>query len=295
MRPVYIKHKIENFFVISRIVTIHQFDFGGLFESEPESHDFWEFVFVCRGELQVRTAHGEFSLREGEYCFHRPEEYHQHAAVKEDSPVFFVVSFVCHSKAMGLFDGKRGQLPAELHYHIRSILSEGRKTFYLPDNDPDLKELCLRPEAPLGGEQMVRTHLEQLLISLARREGSPQDVSLYFSRNYVENHLVASILEYLEDNVYQTVRVGDVCTVLNYSRTYLNRLFQTQCGYTISEYFIRMKMEKAKELIREGEYNFSQISDLLQFNNPHYFSRVFHRIEGMSPREYRNGITAKTR
>jgi len=58
----------------------------------------------------------------------------------------------------------------------------------------------------------------------------------------------------------------------------------------MGEYLILLKIEKAKQLIREKEFNFTQISDMLAFSNPLYFSRVFRRVTGMSPREYLNSV-----
>jgi YesN/AraC family two-component response regulator len=49
-------------------------------------------------------------------------------------------------------------------------------------------------------------------------------------------------------------------------------------------------MEEAKKLIREGKYNFSQISEMLFFDTPQYFSIKFKKHTGMSPMEYKNSI-----
>ncbi len=77
---------------------------------------------------------------------------------------------------------------------------------------------------------------------------------------------------------------------LAYSKAYLSKIFKAYCGYSMGEYLILLKIEKAKQLIREKEFNFTQISDMLAFSNPLYFSRVFRRVTGMSPREYLNSV-----
>jgi len=50
------------------------------------------------------------------------------------------------------------------------------------------------------------------------------------------------------------------------------------------------KIQEAEKLISEKKYNFTQISDMLSFDNSHYFSRVFKRISGMTPTEYKNSV-----
>ena len=52
------------------------------------------------------------------------------------------------------------------------------------------------------------------------------------------------------------------------------------------QYFQKMKIDRAKEMIREKKYNFSEISERLSFSSIHYFSRRFKAITGMTPSEY---------
>ena len=52
----------------------------------------------------------------------------------------------------------------------------------------------------------------------------------------------------------------------------------------------KVRINRAKELIREGVMNFSEISDMLDFDNPQYFSRVFKRETGMTPSEFKHSL-----
>lgn len=56
------------------------------------------------------------------------------------------------------------------------------------------------------------------------------------------------------------------------------------------EFFNRLKIEKAKELIRTRQFTFSQIADQLGYSSIHYFSRQFKKITGMSPTEYTESV-----
>ena len=78
MERKYYKHKIENLIVIGKIVTVHYFEFDKRFKSKGEAHDFWELVYVDRGELICNTQTERFVLKEGEACFHKPNEFHAH-------------------------------------------------------------------------------------------------------------------------------------------------------------------------------------------------------------------------
>ena len=59
------------------------------------------------------------------------------------------------------------------------------------------------------------------------------------------------------------------------------------------EYFTRLKVDAAKSMIRENEYNFTEISTALGFNNSQYFTTVFRRVSGMTPSEYANSVKSK--
>ena len=78
---------------------------------------------------------------------------------------------------------------------------------------------------------------------------------------------------------------------MSYSRAYLSKIFRQTTDYTILEYILMLKIREAKKLIREGNYNFTQISDKLAFENPHYFSRVFKRITNMTPGDYKKSVS----
>ena len=94
----------------------------------------------------------------------------------------------------------------------------------------------------------------------------------------------------IDEKLYSRISVEEICKTLKYSRSYLSKIFKSASGYTILEYILTQKVREAKKLIRKGSYNFTQISDMLAFDNPHYFSRVFKRITNMTPSEYKNSV-----
>jgi AraC-like DNA-binding protein len=95
------------------------------------------------------------------------------------------------------------------------------------------------------------------------------------------------VKELIENKIFENQSLSDICRSLGYSKSYLSRLFREQTGETMGGFAMRCRIGRAGQLIREGEYNFAEISDLLAFENPQYFSRVFKRITKMTPTEYR--------
>jgi AraC-like DNA-binding protein len=107
------------------------------------------------------------------------------------------------------------------------------------------------------------------------------------NKESMENHLISQMIHSIEDNLYNNITVEELCSEMNYSRAYLSKIFKATTGFTILEYILNRKIMQAKKLIKENDFNFSQISDKLSFDNPHYFTRVFKRISGMTPSEYK--------
>ena len=80
--------------------------------------------------------------------------------------------------------------------------------------------------------------------------------------------------------------LASIADVLNISPGYLSSNFKKFTNSTLSDYIAFVKIEKAKELIDQHEYLMYEISGMLGFENPYYFSKVFKKMTGISPREY---------
>ena len=294
MKAVYVKTQLKSVINISRIVTIHYYEFDRNFVFEGESHDFWEMVYVDRGCVKILRDGEEITLSQGEIVFHRPNEFHAIRA-HESSPNFFVVSFVSDAGAMRYFERYHTTLDKTLTPFISAVIDEAESTYEIPKNDPHLRKLVKRTDAPIGGEQLIKTYLEQLLVLLIRNITKEEKTALFPSKQSMENHLVVAIKQLAEEKCEESFRVGDLCASLGYSESYLSKLFRVQTGDTIAAYAVKVKIRRAKRLIREGLFNFSEISDRLHFDNPQYFSRVFKRVTGMTPTEFKSTLTLKVK
>lgn len=290
MKAEYVKHNIDNIIVIKNIVTLHYFEFERNFLFKGERHDFWEMVYADKGPLQIVADDEEITLLPGECYFHKPNEFHIHKADGIKAPNIFVITFVCESERMNVFESKRIKVPDKFKSIISKIIDEGKRTFDLPFNNPNLKQLQLLDDGIVGGQQMIRIYLEQLLILLLRYECNREKNDVFVSEKLTTEKLAEKMLKKLDSMVYENVSVEQFCRGMNYSKVYLSKVFLKNYGCTIKTYINKIKIEEAKKLIREHNYNFTQISDQLCFSNPLYFSRVFKRVTSMSPSEYKNSV-----
>jgi len=289
MKVEYIKTGIKGTVNISKIVTVHYYEFDKSFVFEGESHDFWEMVYVDKGSVLVRCGEEEITLSQGGIVFHRPDEFHAIRAL-DSSPNFFVISFVSDSPAMKYFERYRTVLNKDLKPFIASIIRESEMAYVIPKNDTAYKKLTKKKYAAIGAEQLIKTYLEQLLIFLIRNITSERGPSLFPSKESMEGHIVTEIKRLVEENICEKLHVTDICQNLGYSKSYISRLFSQQTGQSIAAYAANRKIARSKELIRDGNMNFAQISELLAFDNPQYFARVFKRLTGMTPTEFKHSL-----
>ena len=80
--------------------------------------------------------------------------------------------------------------------------------------------------------------------------------------------------------------IDGLVTYDQFSQGYLSTAFKKQSGESFTSYVSATKIEKAKELIEGHQYMMYEISDLLGFDTPFYFSKVFKKVAGISPKEY---------
>ena len=285
MKTSYIRTKPKIVINVSSIVTIHYFEFGPTFVYGGERHDFWEMVYLDKGSLLVQRDGETLILKQGEILFLEPNEFHAIRSL-DSSPNIFVISFHCTSPAMASFVRYHTRLDKTLSTYLASIIREAEKTYKIPKNDFNLKRLTLRDNALVGGEQLIKTYLEQFLIFLLRLMISTK-AQPFPQKDIVADPLVEAIQQYLTVNVEKNIRIADLCKEFDYSRSYLCHRFQSKTGQTLASYAMQLKVNEAKRLIRETDLNLSQISARLSFENPQYFSRTFKRLTGMTPTEFK--------
>ena len=94
-KPTEIKRPV----CVDRVVTVHYFEYSSSYCFEGEKHDFWEFVYVDKGEVDVIAGGRQLRLGRGNLLFHPPGEFHALRATGGSAPNLVVVSFFCEGEA----------------------------------------------------------------------------------------------------------------------------------------------------------------------------------------------------
>ena len=95
-------------------------------------------------------------------------------------------------------------------------------------------------------------------------------------------------LDYIEDNYTRmTLNLNEVAQSIGMSPNYFSAVFSQEMKMTFVEYVTSKRMEQAKRLLRESDQSSAQIAAAVGYKDAHYFSFVFKKTVGMSPREWR--------
>ena len=285
---------LEDSVTINRIISVHYFQYMSDFSFPGESHDFWELVCVDRGEIDALAGDRRLTLKKGNILFHKPNEFHNVLTNGKVSPSLVVIGFVCHSPAIKSFEDQLMSVQDTEKELVAQIIVEARNTFSGRLDDPYQEELIFNSE-PLtfGSAQLISHYLEQLMIHLYRRYFSyslPVRSSRFLAEASSGNDTYNRIVRYMEEHLGERMTIDRICRDNLVGRSQLQKLFRDTKGCGVIEFFSMMKIDTAKQMIRDNQLNFTQIADRLGYSSIHYFSRQFKQITTMTPSEYATSI-----
>jgi YesN/AraC family two-component response regulator len=104
---------------------------------------------------------------------------------------------------------------------------------------------------------------------------------------YEPNGYIGNALRYIEQNYNEQLTLKAIAHAQNISRYHFARRFKAVTGYSFKEFLNRKRVEEAKELIRKDGVSVTQACYQVGFNDPTYFGRVFKRLVGRTPSDYR--------
>ena len=293
MSDNYIRFGFDKVINIEKLITVFYMEFSKDFKFDGESHDFWEMVYIDRGEMLCTADERSFVLKGGELTFHKPNEFHSLSSHGSTAPNVSIITFECKSAAMKYFAGKIFRPSSEERAILSLLFREALSAYEMVDKrNPLIQKLKKIENPPFGGSQMTKNLLEVFLISLHRSTDVLAKRKRYqYKVDGIDiPYQVKELVDLLHASVYKKLTVGDIARELGKSVSTVKGLFELYRQGGIMNYYNSLKIEEAKRLIRRGEYNFSEIASLLQFDTPQYFSICFRRYARMSPQEYKRSI-----
>lgn len=260
----------------------------------PRRIDTFDFHFVTEGSTKVLAETENRVLKRGDLAIFRPG---QNYGLETNRSVSF---YHCHFH----FHGSRAIVRsanldswARLAAQLDSEAVNEHRTIHLPDilsikNPNAAVESCAqicsaqrlrRPGSHLAASARCLLFLFDLSNEAIDQLRRPNTA---LTGDTAATH-VSAALDFLENRLAEPVSLVDVANHLDLNPEYLARVFKANTNYSIGQYIARFKIAMAKELILKERKSIKVIARSLGFADPLYFSRLFRRIAGCSPRTYR--------
>ena len=115
----------DKIFNVEKLITIFYMELSKNFSYEGERHDFWEMVYIDKGEMICTADKNRFVLKSGEMTFHKPNEFHNLSGDNKTAPNVSIITFECRSRAMKYVEGKIFRLNAEEKSMHSTLCQEG--------------------------------------------------------------------------------------------------------------------------------------------------------------------------
>ena len=114
-----------------------------------------------------------------------------------------------------------------------------------------------------------------------------KDIEKYKKDN---NFILDNSINFLEKYYYKDLSLTEVANVCNMSDSYFSRKFKEKFNINFSTYLLNIRLEKAKELLKEKNLNIENISEMVGFKDSSYFSKSFKQKYGIAPHYYRDNF-----
>jgi len=104
------------------------------------------------------------------------------------------------------------------------------------------------------------------------------------------NQLIERVREWIDENIDKSISLSDASDLIHLNPTYFSEYFKKTTGETFSQYVIRCKIERAKELLTDYSLRVYDVAIMVGYSDQRHFSKVFQTKVGMTPTEYRNKV-----
>lgn len=133
-----------------------------------------------------------------------------------------------------------------------------------------------------NSENMVQLH-NHFIILVKQLDANHKELSITSDCSVVKD-----IEKFIHGHLNEKVTLNQIAGEFSMNSSYISRLFKRELECSITDYIISAKLKRAKKLLKTSSLMVKEIADEVGMDNPYYFSRMFKKVEGMTPREYRS-------
>ena len=248
-----------------------------------------------------------FYVLQGEALLHLPQsDVALHPGHLYIIPAYTVHSYECHGPFhlyyLHVYEGFKNDmniqevydLPTEVEAtevteHLFKYICEQQPEARLPHADPSsydtsaqisrylerYRNMALWQKMELRGAMLM-------IVSHFLRQATP--------RVWTGDDRMKRVLGYIHNRICESIDLEELAQIANVSKPYLIKLFRHEFGFSPIQYINNKKVERAQLLLYTTNMTIKEVAYTLGFNDQNYFIRMFHKVEGVTPQEYRRKL-----
>ena len=246
--------------------------------SPPHMHLHWHELTIARSGKGIVTTNGiSENIESGDIYLSFPYDMHSVRSSEDDELTYSFFSFYfTDEKYKSLFDNLVLRYDSTKSRIFRNSLI------------PDLVDLLIMEisEGNPSQNRLVALTLEQLILLIPKFCVS-SDVFSVRSNPKSNEQLTFMIMRYLSLNLLSIRNLSQITDYFNYNYSYLSKVFKKTTGKSLTDYYLSLKMERAKTLIRDERFSVSKTAEILNYSSIYTFSKAFKEFYGVSPTEFK--------
>jgi len=105
--------------------------------------------------------------------------------------------------------------------------------------------------------------------------------------------IIPRVLKYLNNNYHREITLADAAKSVNISYYYFSKIFKDEVGKNFSDYLTELRIEKSMKFLENSRISIKEVCQKIGYNDPNYYCKIFKKITGMTPTEYRAAVSIR--
>lgn len=240
----------------------------------PHGRRDYQLVYVAAGKTHFEIDGQERLLTAGSVVLFRPGEPQRYTYYAQERPEVFWVHFT----------------GSDVEEFLEAREFQNEKVFFagtLPEYSSLFRYMIRELQLCKPGYQELLACVLQQLLLLLQREAVQQ------ASGQSAQEGIAQSVRYFHENYNRSIVIEEYAKNLHMSVSWFIRGFREYTGLTPAQYILRLRMANARSLLEETEYNVSEVSSIVGYDNALYFSRLFKKHYGQSPVFFRKSLSGR--
>lgn len=257
---------------------------------EPNRHEFYEMVYMKKGNAVFEIAGQPAVMGPNDIVIIKPKQFHRFIVKSDTGCEFIVLSFKFENK----INGEYSEIPLEDFLNFVSSKESGpfitlkvsQKNEIIILMNRILKE---RDSSEPGSEFLNYLLVLELFVLLSRALKMEWENSIK-SKSPKLRELINISINFIHNNFERDISLGNIAKFVFLSPSYFTRAFKEETGMSPISYLLKIRIERAKELLADTGLKISDIALSVGFSNQQRFNEMFKKYARVTPLQYRKKV-----